>query len=145
MTDNATQATDLQGKKKEKTPPTKSTFMLHCPDTLNSLAKLVASSDRYAALKCASRIEKLPQNLRNQDGSLRILLRKTNTKIVREFSGNVIKLDKPTEVIRQGRHIVYEKKPVCKYVGKMLWDDLVQANKGVSGDVVPSEDAPVLA
>ncbi|NBS71280.1 hypothetical protein EBT31_20580 [bacterium] len=131
--------------RRTKKASTKSTFMLHCPDTLKGLAKLCASSDRYAALKCASRIDKLPANLKNEDGSLRILLRKTNTKIVREFNGNVIKLDKPTEVIRQGRYIVYEKKPVCKYIGKMNWEDLVDAKKVGGEAATPSEEAPVLA
>lgn len=125
-------------KKSSQTGSTKQTFMLHCPFTRKSLAKLCASSDRYAALKCASRMNKLPENLKMEDGSIRILLRKTNSKIVREFKGNVITLETPQEVYRQGRKIVYTKKPTCKLVRKLTWEELESTNP-------PSEDAPLLA
>lgn len=131
-------------KKKKPETKAKNTFMLHCPSSGKSLAKLCASSDRYAALKCASRIDKLPDNLKLEDGSLRILLRKTNTKVVREFRGRVVTLDVPQEVFRSGRKIVYTKKPVCKYVKKMLWDEAIAGTKDGKAAPPPDEDAPVL-
>ena len=127
---------------KTKTKKEKSTFMLHCPNSLEALAKLSSVDFRYAALKVASRIEKLPENLRQEDGSLRIWLRKTNTKIVREYNGNVITLETPQEVIRQGRKIVYTKKPQVKYVKKMLWEELASPEKAAEA---PQEEAPALA
>lgn len=87
----------------------KSTFMLHDPKDLSSLGKYQSTDYRYAALKVASR------------GHKHILLRKTNTKEVREFTGDVVPLDKPKEIHRGDRVIKYTKKPVVKFVKKWVY------------------------
>lgn len=96
-----------------KAPKTKHTFMLHDPNDLSSLGKYQSNDFRYAALKVASR------------GHTRILLRKTNTKEIREFSGNVVELDKPKEIHRGDRVIKYSKKPVVKFVKKWVYQGAV--------------------
>ncbi len=89
----------------------KSTFMLHDPKDFTPLGKFVSTDYRYAALKCASR------------GHERILLRKTNTKEVREFAGKVVTLDTPKQITRgnPARTITYSKKPTVKFVGKSVY------------------------
>lgn len=87
----------------------KSTFMLHDPKDLSSLGKYQSTDYRYAALKVASR------------GHKHILLRKTNTKEVREFTGDVVALDNPKEIHRGDRVIKYTKKPVVKFVKKWVY------------------------
>lgn len=87
----------------------KSTFMLHDPADMSSLGKYVSTDYRYAALKVASR------------GHKQILLRKTNTKEVREFAGDVVTLDTPKEISRGDRTISYHKKPTVKFVRKFVY------------------------
>lgn len=87
----------------------KSTFMLHDPNDLSSLGKYQSTDFRYAALKVASR------------GHKKILLRKTNTKEIREFNGDVVALDQPKEINRGDRVIKYTKKPVVKFVKKWVY------------------------
>lgn len=84
-------------------------FMLHDPEDMSSLGKYVSTDYRYAALKVASR------------GHKRILLRKTNTKEVREFAGDVVPLDKPKEISRGDRVISYNKKPTVKFVRRFVF------------------------
>lgn len=94
----------------------KSTFMLHDPKDLSSLGKYQSTDFRYAALKVASR------------GYTDILLRKTNTKEIRQFTGSVIKLDNP-KVIKRGdreKPIVYTKKPVVKFVKKWVYQGAIE-------------------
>jgi hypothetical protein len=62
--------------------------MLHNTDDMTSLGKYVSTDYRYAALKVASR------------GHRRILLRCTNSKEIREFTGEVVPLDKPKIIHR---------------------------------------------
>jgi len=90
-------------------PKPKSTFMLHDPNDLSSLGKYQSTDFRYAALKVASR------------GHKKILLRKTNTKEIREFAGDVVSLDQPKEINRGDRVIKYTKKPVVKFVKKWVY------------------------
>lgn len=85
-------------------------FMLHDPEDMSSLGKYVSTDYRYAALKVASR------------GHKRILLRKTNTKEVREFQGDVVPLDTPKQISRGDRVISYNKKPVVKFVRRFTFD-----------------------
>lgn len=87
----------------------KSTFMLHDPTNMSSLGKYQSTDFRYAALKVASR------------GHKTILLRKTNTKEIREFVGDVVTLDNPKEIHRGDRVIKYSKKPVVKFVKKWVY------------------------
>lgn len=88
----------------------KITFMLHDPRDMSSLGKYVSTDYRYAALKVASR------------GHQRIMLRKTNTKEVREFTGQVVPLVNPKTINRGGREIVYNKKPAVRYVRTFVYD-----------------------
>ena len=81
-------------------------YMLHAPTTFAPLGKFQSSDARYAALKAASR------------GHTDILLRQTNTRIISQYVGNVQTLDQPHITTRQGREIVYSKKPVVKFVKK---------------------------
>lgn len=87
----------------------KSTFMLHDPVDFHPLGKFISTDYRYAALKTASR------------GVTKILLRKTNTKTIREFEGRIITLDAPKEIVRGNRTIVYSKKPAVKFVKSFLY------------------------
>jgi GTPase len=87
----------------------KSTFMLHDPVDFHPLGKFISTDYRYAALKTASR------------GVTKILLRKTNTKTIREFEGRIITLDTPKEIVRGNRTIVYAKKPAVKFVKSFLY------------------------
>jgi hypothetical protein len=87
----------------------KATFMLHDPKDLSSLGKYQSTDFRYAALKVASR------------GHKQILLRKTNTKEIREFKGDVVSLDTPKEIHRGDRVIRYTKKPTVKFLRKFVY------------------------
>jgi len=87
----------------------KFTFMLHNADTFESLGKFVSTDFRYSALKVASR------------GHKKILLRKTNSKIVYEYTGDVVDIE-PTIVKRGEREIRYTKKPVVKFIRKFVYD-----------------------
>jgi hypothetical protein len=89
----------------------KHTFMLHDPENMTSLGKYVSTDYRYAALKVASR------------GHTDILLRRTNTKEIRRFRGDILTLDKPQEIKRGDRTIVYSKKPIVKFINKWLYSD----------------------
>lgn len=84
---------------------------MHTPGTFEALGKFQSSDARYAALKCASR------------GHKDILLRQTNTRLVYEYTGQVIDLDKPKEVFRgdKSKPILYYKKPAVKFVKKFLY------------------------
>lgn len=85
------------------------TFMLHDPVTYVALGRYKAADHRYAALKCASK------------GFERILLRQTNTKEVREFSGTIVVLDVPKIVKRGDREIAYTKRPSVKHVNTFVF------------------------
>lgn len=106
---------------KARAPRPRCTFMLHDPRDLSSLGKYQSTDFRYAALKVASR------------GHTQILLRKTNTKEIREFSGAVVPLDKPKEIHRGDRVIKYTKKPEVKFVKKWVYQ----------GSLDEDEDAPL--
>jgi hypothetical protein len=108
-----------------KTRKPKCTFMLHDPKDLSSLGKYQSTDFRYAALKVASR------------GHKAILLRKTNTKEMREFTGDVVPLDAPKEIHRGDRVIKYTKKPVVKFVKKWVYAG------AVDDDEVDTPDAPL--
>ena len=97
-----------------KTRKPKSTFMLHDARDMTSLGKYQSTDFRYAALKVASR------------GHKRILLRKTNTKEIREFTGAVVELDTPKEIHRGDRVIKYSKKPVVKFVRKWVYEGPIE-------------------
>lgn len=96
--------------KASKARKEKCTFMLHDPNDLSSLGKYQSTDFRYAALKVASR------------GHKSILLRKTNTKEMREFTGDVVALDVPKEIHRGDRVIKYTKRPVVKFVKKWTFE-----------------------
>lgn len=102
-------AAEAATKAPRRAPKPKLTFMLHDPKSLASLGKYQSTDFRYAALKVASR------------GHKHILLRKTNTKEIREFTGDVVALDKPKEIHRGDRVIKYTKKPVVKFVKKWVY------------------------
>lgn len=95
-------------KQPRQTKP-KFTFMLHDADDMSSCGKYSSSDYRYAALKAASK------------GSTRILLRKTNSKEVREFTGSIVTLDTPKEINRGNRVIKYSKKPCVRFVRKFTF------------------------
>ena len=95
----------------------KCTFMLHDPNDLSSLGKYQSTDFRYAALKVASR------------GHKSILLRKTNTKEVREFEGDVVPLDTPKQISRGDRVISYNKKPTVKFVRRFVFDGTLPSDE----------------
>ena len=87
----------------------RATFMLHSPEDMSSLGKYVSTDYRYAALKVASR------------GHKRILLRRTNTKEIREFLGDVVTLTEPKRIHRGDRVIEYHKRPTVKFVKNWVY------------------------
>ena len=99
----------------------KITFMLHDPTNMTSLGKYVSTDYRYAALKVASR------------GHTHIFLRRTNSKEIREFTGEVVTLPTPKQIKRGDRVIEYNKKPVVKFIRKFVYGGQVD------------DDAPVAA
>jgi len=104
------------------TPREKFTFMLHNKSDMSPAGKYASSDYRYAALKCASK------------GVEDILLRRTNTKEIREFKGQIVVLDKPKEINRGDRVITYTRKPTVKFVKKWSYNgpelDKEQAAEG---------------
>lgn len=103
---------------------TKFTFMLHDCKTMEAIGKLVSVDYRYGALKACSRINKLPESCKGEEeGTVKIWLRRTNTKIIREYVGRVVTLDSPQTVVRQNREIVYTKRPHVKYVKQWVWEE----------------------
>jgi hypothetical protein len=111
-----------------RAPKPKSTFMLHDARDLSSLGKYQSTDFRYAALKVASR------------GHKQILLRRTNTKEIREYAGDVVTLDQPKEIHRGDRVITYSKKPVVRFVKKWVY-----AGPLDDGDTDVTGSAPGLA
>lgn len=101
---------------KNKKP--KCTFMLHDPADFSSLGKYQSTDFRYAALKVASR------------GHKTILLRKTNSKEMREFVGDVVALDTPKEIHRGDRVIKYTRKPTVKFVRTFVFQGEVADEEG---------------
>ncbi len=104
----------------------KITFMLHDPKDMSSLGKYVSTDYRYAALKVASR------------GHKHILLRKTNSKEVREFTGDVVTLDTPKEISRGDRVIRYCKKPVVEYKRKFVYTGSLPDEEDEAPSTAPS-------
>ena len=98
--------TEGAGKRK---PKQKKTYMLHAVDTCECIGKMAGSDYRYSALKAASR------------GHKRIWVRQTNTKEMREYQGDIIKLATPKEVKRGDRTITYTQRPTVKLVNKWTY------------------------
>jgi len=86
------------------------TFMLHHPSDMSFDGTYTAPTPRAAALKAASK------------GVRRILLRKTNTKEIHEYSGVKQALAEPKTVERAGRTVTFAHKPVVKLVRVWVWD-----------------------
>lgn len=101
-------------KKAPRNKKPKLTYMLHDPNTFASLGKYVSTDYRYAALKVASR------------GHKDIYLRKTNTKNVYQFAGDVVTLDTPQVIQRGERQITYTKKPTVRLVKKFVYTGPLQ-------------------
>jgi hypothetical protein len=114
-----------------KKPKVKHTYMLHDPISLEPIAKMSSVDPRYCALKVASRMAKLPASCAgDEDGTVKIWLRKTNTKVLREYVGTTITLENPQKIVRAGREIVYTRRPSVKFVKTWVW-----------GQEVPEEEA----
>ncbi len=128
-TATATTATATTATRKPKQAKAKSTFMLHDPKDFTSLGKYQSTDFRYAALKVASR------------GHTNILLRKTNTKEMREFTGAVVPLDTPKEIHRGDRVIRYTKKPVVKFIKRWVYNGTVNDDEDVSNTTVTNNNA----
>lgn len=77
------------------------------------MCRYQSSDFRYAALKVASR------------GHKDIHLRKTNTKQVYQFEGDVVTLKEPQTIMRGDRAITYSKKPSVKLVKKYIYNGTV--------------------
>jgi hypothetical protein len=107
---------------KVKQQKPKKTFMLHDPLTFESKGKFKSTDFRYAALKAASR------------GYKDIRLRITDTKLVYQFAGDIITLDKPQKVKRGEREIEYKKKPSVKFVTKYLYSGEIDETASPEGE-----------
>lgn len=108
--------------KKSKAPKVKHTYMLHDPSNLEPIGKMSSVDPRYCALKVASRMAKLPASCQGDtEGTVKIWLRKTNTKIIREYTGTTITLETPQKIVRSGREIVYTRRPSVKFVKSWVW------------------------
>jgi len=104
--------------KKPRGSKPKHTFMLHDTNMVQ-LGKYSSSDYRYAALKAASR------------GYKKIKLRKTNTKLIYEYDGDIVTLDTPQVVMRGEREIKYSKKPVVKFIKKYVYDGEIDDDANV--------------
>jgi hypothetical protein len=104
---------------KAKIPRARHTFMLHDPSDYSPLGKYVSTDYRYAALKVASR------------GHERILLRRTNTREIREYVGKITPLDTPKQITRGDppRTISYSKKPSVTFVKKYVYGQALPADE----------------
>ena len=110
--------------KPDATKPTKPkkpkrTFMLHDPKDMSCISKFKATEERYAALKAASQ------------GHTDILLRATNTKQIRQYTGSYVTLDTPKEV-RRGNDptkppIRYTREPRVVFVKKWTYEGKLPA------------------
>ena len=99
----------------------KLTFMLHDPKDMSCISKYKSTEVRYAALKAASY------------GHTDILLRKTNTKEIRQYKGSVVMLDTPKEV-RRGNDpakppIRYTKEPKVKFIKQWTYDGALPSSQ----------------
>jgi predicted amidohydrolase YtcJ len=110
--------------KPKRGPREKFTFMLHHPETLAADGKFVAPGFREAALKAAS------------GGKTKIMLRKSNTRQIREFEGAVVQLDQPKQVSRGERVVTYYKKPTAKFVKSYTVDEAEASLKAVAPPAV---------
>lgn len=119
MSDPSPPAPAPSGVSKKRAARPRSCFMLHAPETFVPLGKFQSSDARYAALKAASR------------GHTDILLRQTNTRIISQYEGKVQTLDQPHVTVRQGREIVYTKKPVVKFVKKFPFEGKIVSDESV--------------
>jgi hypothetical protein len=124
-----------QNTAKPKRTRSKSVFMAHDPDTFACNGKYTSVDWRYGALKCCSRMGGEPGVVHN------ILLRKTGTKEVRQYEGNIVSLDTPQIVKRGDRVISYTKKPVVKFVKKFMWGG--GEDCGEDPAAAPEPDLPV--
>ena len=108
-----------QPKAKAKAPRARHTFMLHDPSDYSPLGKYVSTDYRYAALKVASR------------GHERILLRRTNTREIREYVGKITPLETPKQITRGDppRTISYSKKPSVTFVKKYVYGAALPADE----------------
>lgn len=104
--------------KKERTKRKRETYMLHDPVDFSCRGKFVSTGPRFAAQKAATR------------GFKKIYLRKTNTKKVYCYDGDIVALPEPQVVQRGDQTITYRKKSVVKtskkpfiYDGKLPDDD----------------------
>lgn len=101
---------------KVKTKKPKHCYMLHKPESMESIGKFVSTDFRYAALKAASR------------GNEDIWLRATNTKEIHVYEGSVEKLSTPQVVTRGERTIEYTVKPKVHRVRKFLYTGDIDAD-----------------
>lgn len=125
------QTQDTQDAPATTKPKVKHTYMLHDPISLEPIAKMSSVDPRYCALKVASRMAKLPESCKgDEEGTVKIWLRKTNTKVLREYVGTTITLENPQKIVRAGREIVYTRRPSVKFVKTWVW-----------GQGVPEEEA----
>ena len=125
--------------KKNRSPKPKHTYMLHDPVSLAPIAKMSSVDPRYCALKVASRMAKLPESCKGDvEGTVKIWLRKTNTKILREYTGTTITLETPQKIVRAGREIVYTRRPSVKFVKTWVWGQDVPEEE-VGEQVAPEQ------
>lgn len=102
-----------------RAPRPRHTFMLHDPTDFSPLGKYVSTDYRYAALKVASR------------GHTQILLRKTNSREIREYAGKITPLDTPKLITRGNppRTIQYNKKPSVHFLRKFIFQQAIPADE----------------
>jgi len=128
---------------KPKNPKNKKTYTSHDPESFRVLNRVQASEFRYAALKCVTNQNKLkakgqlPSGCTLPDGRFRILLRQTNTRLIREYIGEICVLDEPQVVQRQGREIRYTQKPKVSFLRSYIYSG--------SSDLHSEEDEPEVA
>ncbi len=102
-----------------RAPRARHTFMLHDPTDYSPLGKYVSTDYRYAALKVASR------------GHTQILLRKTNSREIREYAGKITPLETPKLITRGDppRTIQYNKKPSVHFLRKFIYQQAIPADE----------------
>jgi hypothetical protein len=109
---------------KTKKESEKFTYMLHNMQDLSCLGKYKATHHRYAALKVTSAAHRAGKNNKlrsivDANGVAQILIRQTNTRVIRKYEGRVVPLKEPKIVKRGNEEVVYTRKPTATYVGDL--------------------------
>ena len=117
--------------KKERVKRQREVYMLHDPVDFSCKGRFTSTGPRFAAQKAATR------------GFKKIYLRKTNTKKVYVYDGDIVTLESPQVVQRGDQTITYKKKSVIKAARKPFIYEGTLPEDDDAVDVPENPKAPV--